>query len=53
VLQWLSNLHFGRFNLFTEVLWSALGLVPAVLSFTGVFMCCHRIFVRKGGPLTR
>lgn len=53
VLLWLSNLHFGRFNLFTEILWGALGLVPAVLSFTGAFMCCHRIFVRKGGPLMR
>lgn len=53
VLLWLSNLHFGRFNLFTEILWSMLGLVPAVLSFTGAFMCCHRIFVRKGGPLDR
>jgi uncharacterized iron-regulated membrane protein len=53
VLVWLSNLHFGRFNWFTEVLWSALGLVPAVWSFTGMFMCCHRIFVRKGGPLAR
>lgn len=53
VLLWLSNLHFGRFNWFTEILWSALGLVPAVLSLTGAFMCGHRIFVRKGGPLTR
>jgi uncharacterized iron-regulated membrane protein len=53
VLQWLSELHFGRFNWFTEVLWSVLGLVPAVLSFTGMFMCWHRIFVRKGAPLDR
>ena len=53
VLLWLSNLHFGRFNVFTEVLWSVLGLVPAVLSLTGSFMCCHRIFVRKGGLLAR
>jgi len=52
-LQWLTNLHFGRFNLFTEVLWSVLGLVPAVLSFTGVFMAWHRVFVRKGAPLDR
>ena len=53
VLQWLANLHFGRFNWFTEALWSLLGLVPAVLSFTGAFMCCHRIFVRKGAPLPK
>lgn len=52
-LTWLSNLHFGRFNAFTEVIWALLGLVPAVLSFTGMFMCCHRILVRKGAPLPR
>jgi uncharacterized iron-regulated membrane protein len=53
ILQWLSNLHFGRFNWFTESIWTLLGLVPAVLSFTGMFMYCHRIFVRKGKPLER
>jgi uncharacterized iron-regulated membrane protein len=53
MLLWLSNLHFGRFNLFSEILWSLLGLVPAVLSFTGIFMCCHRMFFRKGVPLPR
>jgi len=53
VLTWLSNLHFGRFNTITEVIWVIIGLVPAVLSFTGMFMCCHRILVRKGAPLPR
>jgi uncharacterized iron-regulated membrane protein len=53
LLVWLSNLHFGRFSLFTEALWVLLGLVPAVLGFTGMFMCCHRLFVRKGAPLPR
>jgi uncharacterized iron-regulated membrane protein len=53
ILLWLSNLHIGRFNLFTEFLWSALGLAPAALSFTGLFMCCHRIFVRKGRSFAR
>lgn len=52
-LLWLSNLHFGRFNWFTEALWLVLGLVPTALSFTGTFMCCHRLFVRKGAPLPR
>ena len=47
-LQWLSNLHFGRFNLFTEILWSITGLVPAALVFSGLFMYGHRIFIRKG-----
>lgn len=53
VLLWLSNLHFGRFNGWTEALWVLLGLVPAVLAFTGMFMCCHRLLVRKGAPLPK
>jgi uncharacterized iron-regulated membrane protein len=52
VLLLLSDLHFGRFGWFTEALWTVVGLVPAVLSFTGVFMCCHRLLVRKGAPLS-
>jgi uncharacterized iron-regulated membrane protein len=52
-LLWLSNLHFGRFGWLAETLWTVLGLVPAILAFTGVFMCCHRLFVRKGAPLFR
>jgi uncharacterized iron-regulated membrane protein len=46
-LFWLSQLHFGRFSWFTEALWSVLGLVPAVLAFTGVFICCRRIIYKK------
>lgn len=53
VLAWLSNLHFGRFDGFSEAIWVLVGLVPAVLSFTGMFMCCHRLLVRKGAPLQR
>lgn len=48
IIFWLANLHFGRFGWRVELLWVLLGLVPAVLSFTGAFMCCHRIFARKG-----
>jgi len=51
VLLWLSNLHFGRFGCLSEALWTLVGLVPAVLSFTGLFMCCHRLLVRKGAPM--
>ena len=43
ILLWLSNLHFGRLGWFAEALWTLLGLVPAVLSFTGVFLCCRRM----------
>ena len=51
LLLWLSNLHFGRFSWFTEAVWTLVGLVPAVLAFTGMFMCCHRIFRRGGARL--
>lgn len=35
----------------TEMLWAGLGLVPAVLAFTGVFLCCHRmIYDRSSNP---
>jgi uncharacterized iron-regulated membrane protein len=46
-LYWLSQLHFGRFGWFTEVLWSVAGLVPAALAFTGVFICCRRVMYKK------
>jgi uncharacterized iron-regulated membrane protein len=47
VLYWLSQLHFGRFGWFTEAVWSLVGLVPAVLAFTGVFICCRRMIYKK------
>jgi uncharacterized iron-regulated membrane protein len=51
ILLWLSNLHFGRLGWFAEALWTLLGLVPAVLSFTGVFLCCRRmIYKLPTGP---
>jgi len=46
-LFWLSELHFGRFNWFTEALWAILGLVPAALAFTGMFICCRRVIFKK------
>jgi uncharacterized iron-regulated membrane protein len=46
-LQWLSDLHFGRFGRFTESVWMLMGLVPAVLTFTGVFICCRRVIYKK------
>jgi len=47
VLFMLTSLHFGRFNLATQVMWAAVGLVPAVLAFTGVFICCRRVIFKK------
>jgi uncharacterized iron-regulated membrane protein len=49
-LLWLSLLHFGRFGWFAEALWALLGLAPAVLSLTGVFLCCRRM-IYKGPPV--
>ena len=31
----------------TEALWSAMGLVLALLSISGVFVCCHRLVYKK------
>jgi uncharacterized iron-regulated membrane protein len=50
VLFVFSNLHFGRFTWFTEILWAMLGLVPAILSVTGVFLCCRRMIYMTSSP---
>jgi uncharacterized iron-regulated membrane protein len=42
-LTWLTRLHFGRFGWFSEGLWTALGLAPAVLFGTGVLMWWNRV----------
>jgi uncharacterized iron-regulated membrane protein len=44
-LHWLSLLHFGRFGCFAEAVWT-LGLVPELLSVTGVFLCCRRVIFK-------
>jgi uncharacterized iron-regulated membrane protein len=49
-LLWLSDLHFGRFGWFAETLWALLGLVPAALSITGVFLCCRRMIYATSSP---
>lgn len=46
-LFWISELHFGRFGRFIEAIWVGLGLVPAILAFTGVFICCRRLIFKK------
>jgi uncharacterized iron-regulated membrane protein len=46
----LSDLHFGRFDWLTEILWAMLGLVPAILSITGVFLCCRRMIYTTSSP---
>lgn len=44
---WLNRLHFGRFDLATEVLWTFLGLAPAVLAVTGALMWWNRVLSKK------
>jgi uncharacterized iron-regulated membrane protein len=46
-LFFLSELHFGRFTFLTQIVWSIAGLAPAVLAFTGVFICCRRVMYKK------
>ncbi len=46
-LAWLTAAHFGRLARFTGLLWMILGLVPAVLAFTGVFICCRRVIFKR------
>jgi uncharacterized iron-regulated membrane protein len=46
-LFWLAQLHFGRFNRITQAVWALVGLVPAVLAFTGIFICCRRVIFNK------
>ena len=43
----MSVMHFGRFNVVTQVVWSIVGLVPAVLALTGAFICCRRVIFNK------
>jgi uncharacterized iron-regulated membrane protein len=46
-LDWLAKLHFGRFGLLIQTLWVLLGVVPAILAFTGMFICCRRVIFKK------
>jgi uncharacterized iron-regulated membrane protein len=44
---WITRLRFGRFNRGTEVLWTVLGLAPAVLAATGALMWWNRVLIKK------
>lgn len=46
---WIIRLHFGRFNAATKVLWTVLGLAPAVLAVTGALMWWNRVLSKKVG----
>ena len=47
ILFGLSQLHFGRFTWYIEAFWAVLGLVPALLAFTGAFVCCRRMIYQR------
>lgn len=46
-LFWLSALHFGRFGWLAQLVWCTLGLGPALLSLSGIFICCRRVIYQK------
>ena len=46
-LSLLTELHFGRFNWFTQALWTIIGLVPAVSAVTGALMWWNRVQRKK------
>jgi uncharacterized iron-regulated membrane protein len=44
VLYWLAQAHFGRFaGIGTKILWTVIGLMPAVLFITGMLMWWNRV----------
>lgn len=47
VRYWLAALHFGRFNVVTEGIWTVAGLAPALLAVTGALMWWYRVLVKK------
>jgi uncharacterized iron-regulated membrane protein len=47
MFYWLSQVHFGRFGWISKMIWSIVGLVPAILAFTGLFICCRRMIFKK------
>jgi len=46
-LSLLTALHFGRFNWFTQALWTIIGIVPAVSAITGALMWWNRVLRKK------
>jgi uncharacterized iron-regulated membrane protein len=47
VRYWLTQLHFGRFNVVTEGIWTIVGLAPAILAVTGALMWWNRVLKKK------
>jgi uncharacterized iron-regulated membrane protein len=50
-VEWMVRLHFGRFGgLTSRILWTVLGLVPAVLFVTGAVLWWTRVTVPRRTP---
>jgi hypothetical protein len=49
----LSEAHFGRYDWLTKALWSGMGLQLAVLAFTGLLVCCHRMIYKTSANPNR
>jgi uncharacterized iron-regulated membrane protein len=49
VLSWLTRLHFGRWRdlPWLKAFWAVIGLVPALMFFTGVVMWWNRVLRRR------
>ncbi|HSZ18289.1 MAG TPA: PepSY-associated TM helix domain-containing protein [Candidatus Acidoferrum sp.] len=44
VLSWLAKAHFGRFaDIWVKIIWTVVGLAPAVLFLTGMLMWWKRV----------
>ncbi len=49
IIQWLIKLHFGTFfGTLSKSAWLLVGLTPAILSLSGLFLFVHGIVHRKG-----
>lgn len=46
-LSLIAQLHMGRFDWFTEALWTILGLVPAISAGTGALMWWNRVLRKR------
>lgn len=46
-VRWVTRLHFGRFGIITEAIWTLLGLAPGLLAATGVLMWWNRVLRKK------
>jgi uncharacterized iron-regulated membrane protein len=53
ILSWIAPLHFGNFGGFAvKIIWSILGLAPAVLFATGFFVWWNRVIRKRRNGAT-